>query len=94
MDYYRYRKSSHDYVVEAVQLTKENVKYVAEWCGGVEVEEIDALDASRRYVGLNLLTEESGYIRASEGSYIVKDPAGYFHVAWQGRFEHDFEKVD
>ena len=93
MDYYRYRKSSHDYVVEAVQLTKENVKYVAKWCNGVEVEEIDALDPSQVFVGLNLLTEEGSH-RASEGSYIVKDPAGYFHVAWQGRFEHDFEKVD
>jgi len=88
------RKEGHGnghYVVEAVQLSKENVREVAEWCTGKEVEEIDALDSTKRYVGLNLLTFQ-GMARASEGDYIAKDNLGDFHIRWAENFTQNFEK--
>ena len=79
--------------IRAIQLTKENVKEVAVWCGGREVEEIDALDPEKTYVGLNL-SSWSGMVRASEGDYIIKDSLDTFHVRWPGEFEHQFKKVE
>lgn len=78
--------------VEAVRLTKENVKQVAEWCTGQEVEEIDSLDPDLRFVGLNLITQ-IGMRRASEGDYIIKDNLGTFHVRWPVEFEAMFKRV-
>ena len=78
--------------VEAVQLTPQNIHEVADWCTGQEVEEIDALDNTATYVGLNFLSW-NGAIRASEGDYIIKDGLGTFHSRWPHAFEENFEKV-
>jgi hypothetical protein len=92
MQKYRKRDNPKAGVIEAVKLTKENVSEVAEWCTGQEVEEIDALDPSIRYVGLNFIAWD-GVTRASEGDYIVRDAISEFHLRWADNFERDFEKV-
>lgn len=79
--------------VEAVQLTKENVKEVADWCTGQEVTEIDSLDNTKSYVALNFISWD-GMARASEGDYIILDPMGNFLSRWGHAFEEAFEKVD
>lgn len=61
--------------VQAIQLTHENVQDVADWCNGLEVRELDALDPTKEFVGINVPTFE-GRVRASEGDYIVKDSKG------------------
>jgi len=87
------RKTGDENEVEAVQLTKDNAHEVAAWCNaGAQVEEIDALEPDKKYVGLNL-TSWNGLTRASEGDYIIKDGLGTFHVRWPQNFEADFEKV-
>ena len=89
----RYKHKETGVEVEAVQLTKENASEVADWVVGKEVEEIDALDASRHYVGLNFISWD-GMARASEGDYIIKDPVGSFLSRWPEAFEANFEKVE
>lgn len=79
--------------VHAVQLTKDNVHEVAEWCTGQEVVEIDALDNTKTYVGLNFIGW-AGMERASEGDYIIKDNLGDFHSRWPTSFEQYFEKME
>lgn len=93
MDRYRKRSSDGAPEFEAVQLTKENVHEVAHWCVGQEVEEIDALEPDKRYVGLNFLSW-NGMHRASEGDYIIKDALGDFHSRWPDSFEQSFERVE
>lgn len=78
-------------VVEAVQLTKENVDQVIEWCDGTGVEEIDALDSEKRYVGINI-PSWGGVVRASEGDFVIKDHLGEFHTRWPDHFNNMFEK--
>lgn len=89
----QWRRKDTGVVVEAVQITKENVQYVADWCVGQEVEEIDALDTSKRYVGINFISWD-GMARASEGDYIIKDPVGNFISRWPHAFEENFERVE
>jgi hypothetical protein len=93
MQSFRKRDSETGVLVEAVKLTSENVKQVADWCNGTEVKEIDALDSSKTYVGINFLSWE-GLARASEGDYIVKDHLDEFHTRWAVNFEDQFEAVD
>ena len=87
-----YRRKDTGAEVEAIQLTKENIQEVAEWCVGQEVKEIDSLDNSKTYVGLNFISWD-GMARASEGDYIIKDPLGNFISRWGSSFEETFEKV-
>lgn len=79
--------------VQAVQLRKDNVQEVADWCTGQEVKEIDALDSSKTYVGLNFISWD-GMARASEGDYIILDPMGNFISRWGHAFEEAFERVE
>lgn len=91
----RYRRKEEPLVdteVEAVQLTATNVGEVVAWCRGVQVEEIDALDATKKYVGVNF-SSWNGIQRASEGDYIIKDALGDFHSRWPQAFETQFERV-
>jgi hypothetical protein len=80
-------------VVEAVQLSKENLTEVAEWCDGQVVAERNAIDPEITYVGLNLMTF-SGVARATETNYIVKDTIGSFHVLEKHLFEDTMVALD
>lgn len=84
--------ASADDVVEAEQLTPGSANYVAAWCGGRKVEEIDALDDEKRYVGLNVLTLD-GPKRAQENDYIIKFPAGNFQVMPSHKFHAKYSRA-
>lgn len=72
----KYRKKAVE--VEAIQLGKDNAEEVAQWCGGLIVEEIDPEDDDKRYVAINIPTLE-GTMRASEGDYVIKGVRGEFY---------------
>lgn len=91
MDRYVNKQTGRE--VEAVLLTKENVAEVVAWCDGHQVEEVDALDPDKKYVGINFDSWQ-GRARVSEGDYLVKDPLGDFLVRWSEEFEAQFEKKE
>jgi hypothetical protein len=95
MQKYRHRQNTQAQPFEAIQLLPENVNEVMAWIDGTvtQVEEIDSLDPTKRYVGVNF-TSWRGPDRASEGDYICKDGLGDFHVRWAENFEHTFEEVN
>jgi len=93
MQSYKKLNNPNAATIEAVQLTKGNVHEVAEWCTGKEVTEIDALDPTKTYVGINVILWD-GLGRVSEGDYLIKDALGEFHVRWADNFERDFGKVE
>jgi hypothetical protein len=64
---------------EAILLTKDNVEEVARWCQGFPVEEIDPVDSTIRYAGINL-ESMGGMIRASEGVIIQRGGPGMFFI--------------
>lgn len=71
--------------VEAERLTKDNCQQLLELCGGFQVEEIDALDSSQTYVGIQLEGPE-GWMRASEGDYVIRNFDGTWHSRWPETF--------
>ncbi len=58
-------------VVEAVQVTKDNIADVAAWCGGVPM-------AGR---GVGLYTDTDDFAHAFLGDWVVKGPFGEFYPA-------------
>jgi hypothetical protein len=60
-------------------VTPEFVKVVAAWCKGVQTEEIDPFDSTKRYPALNVPTND-GAKRASLGDYVIKKEDGSFDV--------------
>lgn len=78
--------------VEANELTKNNAEAVALWCGGMLVEEVDAFDPSKTFVGINIPTLE-GVMRASEGDYVIKGVRGEFYPCKPSIFTATYEKV-
>lgn len=89
-----YRKKGTEIVVEAVQLTADNVDKVANWAQAQVVEEIDAIDHDCRSEALNVWARngEHRYARCSRGMYVVKY-AETFYVAGQNAFESTYEAV-
>lgn len=78
--------------VEAIQLTPETVKRAALWSGGVEIEEIDPEDSTKKFCGLNIPTL-TGVQRAQEGDYILKNLQGHVTVMPKREFEARYEIV-
>lgn len=82
--------------VEAIQITSESVHRAALWCGGVEVEEIDPIDSTKKFAALNIPTL-AGVQRAGEGDYVVKEMSpvakGRFRVMSKYDFESKYEPV-
>ena len=66
---------------------------VAAWCGGQIVEEIDAEDSSKRFVGVNIPTA-LGSMRGSEGDYVVKSERGEFFASKPSIFNALYDLVD
>lgn len=85
-------KHNPDRILEAVQLTKSNVDAVAEWCGGLKIEEKDPF-TSESYVGVNVPTA-NGNVRASETSYVVRDSEGNLHVRPEIMFEAKYQLAE
>lgn len=86
----RWILTSKGVIVEAVQLTAENVDAIAEWTGGRVVEETDAI-SNRMYDSLNIPTPH-GYKRLSLGMYVVKFN-GMFYLAKRGVFELQYKRM-
>lgn len=83
-------KNKINVIVEAVQLTSENIQEIAEWTQGKIVEERDSI-TNRMYDGLNILTI-AGYKRLSLGMYVVKFN-GNFYVARRHVFEKQYSRL-
>lgn len=83
-----YRKKQD--IVEAVQLSADNVNEVAEWCGGLQVEEVDYDEGKTKHVGINIPTLE-GNKRASEGDFVVKGSRGDFYPVVAHVFTNTFD---
>lgn len=78
--------------MQANQLTSENAITLALWCGGVLVEEHDALNHDIVFPGINVPTEQ-GMRRAQEGDWIIQRPAGDFLALKPDKFDQLFEVV-
>ena len=64
---------------ESKTLTTDNVKEVAEWCGGRTVVEHDALDNDKTSPGINVPVGQD-VERASVGDMIIRNEDGSFRV--------------
>lgn len=82
--------------VEAMELSPITVHKAAIWTGGVEIEEIDPEDNTKRFVALNIPTNrpENPVVRVQEGDYIVKDPQGRFSRVSGEDFDKYFTLVE
>ena len=79
----KYRKKP--VVIEAIQLTEENVDLLVEFCG-------DKIK-SHPLTGVVIETLE-GNMLASKGDYIIKDVKGEFYPIKEEIFKLTYEKVD
>lgn len=64
---------------DARTVSASNAREIAEWCGGVVVDEHDALDHSAVQPGINVLCG-SEVRRASIGSVVIQKNDGTFEV--------------
>ncbi len=78
--------------IEARRLFADKVEDIAHWCGGGIVEETDALDATKKFVGINVPTLY-GVVRASEGDYVTKNERGEFDASKPAVFQMTYEEV-
>lgn len=96
----KYRKKPVE--VEAMILTRENVKEVAAWCGGRVIEKGKASDPSDVYVALDIPTLE-GVMRAetmdssgrfAHGDAVIRGVHGEFYPCKPDIFEATYELVE
>lgn len=98
----KYRKKP--IVIDAVQVTRENVADVAKWCGGRVIEVEKPGDPTDVYVALDIPTLE-GVMRAETfhestwdgrkylgGDYVIKGVQGEFYPCKPDIFEATYEK--
>lgn len=78
--------------VEAVQVKMSAAAEIATWCGGLQVTEIDSIDPTKVYAGVNVPTL-NGAVRVSEGDWIIKTAQGSFEKMTNSEFLAKFEKV-
>ena len=70
MDLKKYRVRANTF--RAAQVTEENAAEVARWCKGLLVEEIDAVDPSKKYPAINVKTRDGEMMRAGVGDWVVE----------------------
>lgn len=80
-DVQKFRKKPVE--VEAIQLRISNVDWIAVWCGGIEVEDVVAVDVPTL----------EGIMRASDGDWVIKGIKGEFYPCKPDIFEASYEKV-
>jgi hypothetical protein len=66
-------------VAEVREVWDNTAEEIAEWCGGVVVQEIDALDDTKRFLAVNVPCRY-GVMRASQGCLVIKFDDGTFDV--------------
>ena len=79
-------------VIAAHQLTKENLKELAQWCGGRAKEEPKPSDPTDVAYWLEIPTLE-GTMHARIGDYIIKGVQGEFYSCREDIFEQTYEPV-
>lgn len=84
----KYKLVDNDF--EAMQVTAETADEIEEWTGGRRVEEIDAIDDTRRFVAVNIPTQR-GPARASQGDYVIKHSDGSLEKVSERKFHERFE---
>lgn len=77
----KYRSRTPD--VEAIQLLSDNIKMVAEWCGGVEIDGV-CIDVPAIRKKIN---------RANISDYIIKSIRGNFSVMPERKFEGIYKLI-
>jgi len=78
--------------VEARVVEPSTVIDTAMWCGGLAMEDHDAITRDGRQVGINVPTL-AGVVRAIEGSYVVRNENGHFEVMSSEEFNTIFEEI-
>ena len=89
----KYRKKP--VVIEAWRVTPENVHQVANWCGGLVVEDAKPGDPSDVYVALKIPTLE-GVMTAETyhgGDWVIRGVRGEFYPCKPDIFEATYEEV-
>ena len=76
-------------VIEAIQLTKENVVDVLSFCNNAS----NIVASSEDEMGISILTLE-GTMTANTGDYIIKGVKGEFYPCKPDIFELTYEEVD
>lgn len=85
----RYRRIPQ--IIEAKQLTPENVDEIARWCGGDIVTETNPRDSEDTYQAINVPTL-NGNERLSMGMFIYRDPeSGRFVLTGARDFAQMYE---
>ena len=87
----RYRRKGATNIVEARLLTMSVGDELAEWCGGLLVQERNSEDGYTQ-PGINVPTP-NGNVRASLGDWIL-EYEGQFYVKSAPQFRLDYEKVE
>lgn len=85
------RYTKKPYGVEAVQLTRTNAYFVANWCGGSVVRMVNPNDASDVYIGIDMMTY-SGRMRIQVSDYVTKDVRGQIGKISELEFESDYQR--
>lgn len=78
--------------IQAIQLTKENIKAVSFWCGGYPGVDYDAITRDGEMVWINIPTLE-GTMRAIEGDYVIKGVKGEFYPCKAEIFRETYQDV-
>lgn len=79
--------------VEAVQLSPENSQWVAAWCRGFEINEVDVMNKSLHRIGISV-PGLRGMHQARYGDYVVRKRCGDFYVFEAHAFEAKYRQVD
>lgn len=77
--------------IEAIQLTRTNVNFLANWCGGRVVRESKPSDRTDVYIALDM-PHLDGILRAIVGDYITKDEHGVFGRTKAEIFEISYQR--
>lgn len=67
-----YKRTDHNYLAIAVQVTDHNLVEVAEWCGG----EVGWKDDQRVYVAVPVRTSQQKFQKAFVGDFVLKVVGG------------------
>lgn len=78
--------------IEAMQLTRDNMADVAEWCGGKATESL-ASAPGRGLAEKVYILAQNEMMQADYGDYIIKDTQGEFYPCEPNTFADVFEEV-
>ena len=80
-------------VIEAMRLTWENRRAVAEWCGG-DYQDMLAPSGTLYAPGIVKITTLEGDMWADEGDWVIKGVADEFYPCKPTIFAHTYERAE